>query len=342
MKYIKLFESFCSNRHQDKLDDMSIKKLFGVSKEDIEHILSDINDEIDGVNISINFRVNGAYIDSNHVGVEDSEKGHSLKYDYEDCQNTSPITDLACEIKVFPTSGLLNRYNTNGNTSQRAYINVIPLVEKIVSIVRNNEIIEYFESIGFETEVYTKEMVENRIERHPGGFEHASSIFSLFMYPKDLYKMSYNIPVSESNEDGKIIPNKLEEEKYLEDIFLELQDIGLSTDVTQPNIESKTSVIRYTIAKYTLSYPDVDDEDYEETISHPFNGRIIIDAIETSHSYLISKGYSPSMMRILPSVGKRQRFGKWIDIDDYNRLLLILNTGDEIEEVIVHYTKVVL
>jgi len=89
------------------------------------------------------------------------------------------------------------------------------------------------------------------------------------------YLKTYKI--FESNESN------LDVKRYVEDLLLEVNDENLSTDVVSVSTTNHY-VLTYTINK------NIEDED-GFTIELPFEPELIINAVESVHSYLTSIGY---------------------------------------------------
>jgi hypothetical protein len=79
MNHIKLYEDFFSFFLYDKLTDSDINMLFGISREDIEDALIEIND-LGLYNISINFKINNGFLNSTDYYIQ-AGSYTSKKYD---------------------------------------------------------------------------------------------------------------------------------------------------------------------------------------------------------------------------------------------------------------------
>jgi hypothetical protein len=81
---------------------------------------------------------------------------------------------------------------------------------------------------------------------------------------------------------------------YVEDLLLEVSDENIETDVVS------ISTTNHYVLSYTLSKTievDTDDEDYRFNL--PFDPKLVINAVESIHSYLTSLGYVLSIANVI-------------------------------------------
>ena len=109
--------------------------------------------------------------------------------------------------------------------------------------------------------------------------------------------------------------NNLDVKRYVEDILLEVNDASLETDVVSISTKEH-DILTYNIQKTT------EDED-EYTIELSFDPSIVIDTVESIHSYLTSIGYSLNVGHVVDRDYKLNN--GWIKATTFEELISLLN-----------------
>jgi hypothetical protein len=187
MNHLKLFETFFSYFLNDKLSERDINILFGISREDIEDCLMEIND-LGLYNISINFKVNDRFISSDEYEVH---KDHLIsKYFDEEggpISRTgkgyiSKINKLSIDIHVFLTNNSLSKIHIRKNIRERG-IKPDILLPKLLECYNQFKV----RFSDFEVTEKHPETVDNSISHHPEAkLNNGHTIISFFMKKKGL------------------------------------------------------------------------------------------------------------------------------------------------------------
>jgi hypothetical protein len=187
MKYLKLYEDFFSFFQYDKLSDKDTEKIFGLTREDIELRLLDVTDDVEGIHVSVNFDVDGAFLDSNEIDIKTDENGQSSwRWTIPD-DDYRPVDKINIQIHFYLTHELLNSIKDDSKswvTSKgRSEYDITPILNRIKSVVEKNKIKEHFEQLGWVVKVVEKQSAD-MIQTSVSGLSVGRTVYSLFLKKK--------------------------------------------------------------------------------------------------------------------------------------------------------------
>jgi peroxiredoxin family protein len=183
MNHIKLYEDFFSFFLYDKLTDSDINMLFGISREDIEDALIEIND-LGLYNISINFKINNGFLNSTDYYIQ-AGSYTSKKYD-DDGEPlshgkkgyTNQIESLGVEIHIYLTRESLDKIDKRGEFQRERVISTDILIPKLLECY--NQLKSRFNN--FDISERHRAFVNNAISFHPEEKVHyGDAVMSIYM-----------------------------------------------------------------------------------------------------------------------------------------------------------------